>query len=159
MIDILFISLGVILLLLGFIGCILPVIPGPVLALCGLVAVRGVAPHDRPSAMVLAVAAAAVLAVHVLDYIVPLIGARKFNCSRLGMFGCAVGSLVGLFFMPFGVILGPFAGAFSGELLARRSCPAALKGATGALLGYAAGMVLKLACCTAIAWLFIRAAF
>jgi uncharacterized protein YqgC (DUF456 family) len=50
----------------------------------------------------------------VLDYVVPAFGARKFNCSKLGILGCAVGTVVGIAFFPLGLLLGPFLGAVVG---------------------------------------------
>jgi uncharacterized protein YqgC (DUF456 family) len=90
----------------------------------------------------------------VLDWIVPTLGAKKFNCSRLGMIGCFVGTVVGLFYLPFGVVLGPFIGALIGELISGKPFGLSLKGAFGALLGYACGVLLKVACCGFIAYQF-----
>ena len=152
-----FIALGSILLLLSFIGCFIPVLPGPWLALAGVACARGVAPHDRPSLTVLITAGALVVFVQVLDYIVPAIGAKKFHCGKAGIFGCLIGTLVGLFFFPLGLILGPFLGAFLGELLAGKEIRRSLVGATGAFLGFVAGLFLKLLCCGALATMFVFA--
>ena len=157
MADIAFIVLGSILFVLAFVGCVVPVLPGPLLALAGLLCARGLSPHDRPTWTVLLLAAAFVAVVVVLDYVIPALGARKFNCGKLGVFGCIAGTIVGLFFMPFGLILGPFLGAMAGELLAGKKVRQSLKGAVGAFLGYAAGILLKLICCGSLAVVFVRA--
>ena len=73
MADIAFIVLGAILLILAFIGCVVPVVPGPVLAFAGLLCARGIAPHDTPSMRTLVVSLAFVVVVTVLDYVVPAI--------------------------------------------------------------------------------------
>ena len=156
MLDILFIAIGSILLILAFIGCVVPVLPGPVLALAGLLCARGVAPHENPSLGMLSAAACLVAVITVLDYIVPAMGARKFNCSRMGVFGCVAGTITGLFFMPFGLILGPFLGAMLGELIAGKKIQQSLKGAAGAFIGYATGILLKLVCCGCLATLFVK---
>ena len=157
MADIAFIVLGAILLVLSFIGCVVPVIPGPALAFAGLLCARGIAPHTAPSIYTLAVALAFVVVVIVLDYVVPALGARKFNCGKLGVFGCVVGTIVGLFFVPIGLVVGPFLGAMIGELLAGKKVRQSLKGAVGAFLGYAAGILLKLICCGSLAAVFVQA--
>lgn len=151
------ISLGAILLLLSFIGCFVPVLPGPWLALAGVVCARGVAPHDRPSLALLIASAALVVAVQVLDYLVPALGAKKFHCGKAGIFGCLAGTLVGIFFFPLGLILGPFLGAFLGELLSGKEIRRSLVGATGAFLGFVAGLFLKLFCCGVLATIFVFA--
>src|SRR5574344_511179 len=107
---------GALLIVLGFVGCILPVLPGPVLSYCGLLAL--IPTEHSPSALLLVAMGVVVAVVTVADYVVPAIGARKFNCSKLGTAGCIVGTIVGLFFVPIGIVLGPFLGAFAGELIA-----------------------------------------
>ena len=155
--DTAFIIAGAILLLLSFIGCVVPVLPGPILSFAGLLCARGLVPHDRPSLAVLAAAGAFVAVVTILDYIVPAMGARKFNCGRLGVFGCVAGTIVGLFFMPIGLLVGPFVGALIGELIAGKTLRQSLKGATGAFIGYMTGILLKLVCCGTMAALFVQA--
>ena len=157
MADIAFTILGSLLLLLAFVGCVLPVVPGPLLAFAGLLCARGLGAHDRPSLAILIAAGALVAVTTLLDYVVPAFGARRFNCSRLGVFGCVVGTLVGLFFMPFGLIVGPFLGALTGELLAGKEIRQSLKGAAGAFVGYVAGILLKLVCCGCLATAFVKA--
>ena len=150
--TIVWMAVGAVLLAAGFVGCVVPVLPGPILAYCGLLAL---APTEKcPSATTLAVAGALVAVVTVADYVVPAIGARKFNCSRLGTFGCFVGTIVGMFFIPVGLLLGPFLGAFVGELVAQKPVGAALRGGFGALLGFLSGVFLKVAFCLAMAVIF-----
>lgn len=148
------IVLGAGLLLCGFVGCVVPVIPGPILGYCGLLALL---PTEKSlSTLVLVFFGALVLAVTVADYVVPAMGAKKFECTRWGTFGCFIGTFVGLFFFPFGIILGPFLGALAGELIARKPLKAAVRGGIGALLGFLSGIFLKLVVCAlmtiAFAW-------
>ena len=98
-----------------------------------------------------------VAAVTVADYIVPAIGAKKFNCSRWGTVGCFAGTIIGFFFVPIGILLGPFLGAFLGELIARKPVGAALKGGLGAFLGFLSGVFLNLLACVAMSVVFVLA--
>ena len=145
------------LLLIGFIGCVLPVLPGPIIGYCGLLVLIPTA--KCPSTLVLVTMGLVVAAVTVADYIVPAIGAKKFNCSRWGTCGCFVGTIVGLFFAPVGILVGPFLGAFLGELIARKPIGAALKGGFGAFLGFLSGMFLKLLACVAMAFVYLMLIF
>ena len=143
------------LLLIGFIGCVVPVLPGPIIGYCGLLALI---PTERcPSTLVLVTMGLVVAAVTVADYVVPAIGAKKFNCSRWGTIGCFVGTIVGLFFVPIGILLGPFLGAFLGELIAMKPIGAALKGGVGAFLGFLSGVFLKILACAAMSIVFVMA--
>lgn len=144
-----------ILLLIGFVGCVVPVLPGPIIGYCGLLAL--IPTEKSPSATMLVTMGLLVAAVTIADYIVPAIGAKKFNCSRWGTAGCFIGTIVGFFFMPIGILLGPFLGAFCGELIARKPLVAALKGGFGAFLGFLSGVFLKILACIAMTVVFALA--
>lgn len=153
--DIVYIIIGWTLLVIGTLGCFIPVLPGPPVAYASLLLAYAV---GAISGMTLLVAGAVTIAILILDCFVPAIGARKFNCSRAGIFGCLVGTVIGLFFLPFGIIIGAFLGALLGEtVVARKNLGPALRGAFGAILGYLAGIVLKLACCGFLAFCFYKA--
>ena len=154
MMDITYEWIGWVLIAIGTIGCFLPVLPGPPIAYVALFLALARGDHSLPGVSAFVITGLVVASVLVLDWIVPALGAKKFNCSRVGMFGCFVGTIVGLFFLPFGVVLGPFIGALAGEMLSGKPFGLSLKGAFGALLGYAFGVVLKVTCCGFIAYQF-----
>ena len=62
-----------------------------------------------------------------------------------------------MFFLPIGVIAGPFLGAMAGELFAGKAIGESLRGAFGALLGFILGVVIKVACCGYIAYCYYHA--
>ena len=133
------------LLLTGLVGCVIPVIPGPVLAYGGLLLMI---PSDRPPSLFALISFGVLVALAVvMDYVVPSLGAKKFDCSKWGVWGCAVGTVVGMFFFPVGLLLGPFLGAFVGELLAKKPVGKALYGGLGAFLGFLSGVFLKIVVC------------
>ena len=154
MMDITYEWIGWVLIAIGAIGCFLPVVPGPPIAYAALFLALARGDHSSPGVSTFVVAGLATAAVLVLDWIVPALGAKKFNCSRIGMLGCFIGTIVGIFFLPLGVVLGPFLGALAGEMVSGKPLGLSLKGAFGALLGYACGVALKVACCGFIAYLF-----
>ena len=141
------------LLLLGFVGCVVPVLPGPIIGYCGLLVL--ILTEKCPSTLMLVAMGIAVVVVTVADCVVPAIGAKKFHCSRWGSIGCFIGTIVGLFFVPFGILLGPFLGAFLGELIAMKPVGAALKGGFGAFLGFLSGVFLKLLTCVSMTVVFV----
>lgn len=141
------------LLLIGFVGCVVPVLPGPIIGYCGLLAL--IPTEKCPSILLLVTMGLLVAAVTVADYIVPALGAKKFNCSRWGTIGCFVGTIIGLFFVPIGILVGPFLGAFLGELIAMKPVGAALKGGLGAFLGFLSGVCLKIFACSVMTFLYV----
>lgn len=143
---------GIALLLLGFVGCVVPALPGPLIGYAALwTLAAGVGTHK------LVIGAAAAVAVTVMDYVFPAMFAKRWRCSRLGVFGCMAGTIVGMFFLPLGIVLGPFLGAVAGELVAGRDFRLAFQGGVGALLGFLAGTMVKFAAVTLFAWWFFAA--
>ena len=154
--EILYIATGWILLTIGFIGCFVPILPGPPIAYLALFIAKVVGDRSQPTASVFVIAMIAVILVTVLDFIIPTIGAKHFKCSKAGTIGCLVGTIVGLFFLPFGVIVGPFAGALIGEAsIAGKNLSGAILGAAGALVGFLLGTLTKLLCCGYLTYLFL----
>ena len=153
--DTVYAIIAAVLIVVSFVGCAVPVLPGPVLAFCGVLTLlpSRFAPSTQ-TCVLLGVACAVVL---VLNYVVPAFGAKKFNCSRWGIFGCFVGTIIGIFFAPLGLLLGPFIGAVLGEVIAGKNFVASLKGGFGALLGFLFGITLKLAyCATCAGWCVVE---
>lgn len=141
-------------LILGLVGCFISILPGPILSYLALLCLI---PTDNClSAVELSVFGVLTIIVTVADFIIPAIGAKKFNCSPYGTWGCVLGTFIGAFFFPIGLIVGPFLGAFLGELIARRDASQAFRGALGAFLGFLAGTLLKLCFCI---YLIIHVAF
>jgi uncharacterized protein YqgC (DUF456 family) len=160
MADILLVVLGSLFLLLGLLGCILPVIPGPTLSFAGLLVLRFtgfVEPHRVEAYnQLLWIFAGLAVVVTVLDYIVPVWGTKKFGGSRSGTIGATIGLIIGLFFAPPGLILGPFLGAVVGEMMAGRDQKASLRAGFGSLLGFLTGVVLKMVVSALITFYFVK---
>jgi len=92
----------------------------------------------------LLIAAVVTVIVSVVDYVLPAWGTRKWGGSRAGTLGALCGVLFGLFFLPIGIILGPFLGAVAGELIAGRDTDAAFRSGFGSFVGFITGVAIKL---------------
>lgn len=154
--DIFLIIAGALCLLTGLTGCILPMLPGPPLAYAGLLLLH-FTEKVQFSLTQLLVWLGIVIVIQVLDYFVPLLGAKYSGSSKWGTRGCLIGTLIGLFFLPWGIILGPFLGAFIGELLGGRETREALKSGLGSVLGFLLGTVVKCIVCGYFIWQFAAA--
>ena len=142
------IVLSGLLLTCGAVACVIPVLPGPLMSFCGLLCL--IPTMCKPSVFTLVVFGLVTAVATALDYIVPALGAKKFKCSKWGTWGCVIGTLLGVFFFPIGLLLGPFLGAFVGELIAGRKALEAAKGGLGAFLGFLFGVGIKLIACIAM---------
>jgi len=156
MVDILLITLGGICLIVGLLGCILPVIPGPPISYVGLLLLH-ITDRSQFSTTQLLVWLLLVVVVQVLDYFTPVIGSKFSGGTKWGSWGCLIGSIVGIvFFSPWGIVLGAFGGAFIGELLGERSARDAFKSGIGALIGFLVGTVFKVVICGYFVWCFAK---
>ncbi|MFP5470697.1 MAG: DUF456 domain-containing protein [Bacteroidia bacterium] len=152
--DIFLLVLASFFLLVGLIGCVVPVLPGPPLSYIGLLLLHFTSWIDISTTTLLWIAFFTIV-VTVLDYIVPIIGTKKLGGSKYGQWGATIGLLIGLFFSPFGIIIGPFAGAMIGELSYGRTTNEALKSALGSFVGFLIGTFAKLVVSGAISYVFI----
>jgi uncharacterized protein len=141
----LLIIIGVILNIIGIIGVILPALPGIVLNYIALILLYIAKGEAEFSLRILIVFGIITLLVTLLDYILPLLGARKYGASRIGILGAVIGMLVGIiFFPPFGIIFGLLIGAFLGELIAGKEQSQALRAGFATFLGSLTSMVVQL---------------
>jgi hypothetical protein len=86
--------------------------------------------------------------------VVPAVTAKKFGASKLGVWGAAIGLLIGFFvFPPFGLFIGGFAGAVVGELIMGREGGRALRAGWGVFVGNVVNAGLKI-CLSAIMLFF-----
>ncbi len=155
--DIALVIGGLVLILVGFIGSALPVIPGPPLSWLGYLMLRwtGYVADNENYDTALWIMLFFVILVTVLDYVVPVWGTKKWGGSRAGMIGATAGLIVGLFLGPLGIVLGPFAGAFLGELVTGKKERDALRAGWGSFLGFLLGVGMKLMVCATLLFLFI----
>ncbi len=157
--DYFLISIAIILIILGILGCILPVIPGPPLSFGGILILHYTKWGLINGEILLWLGIAAGVAT-VLDYIFPIWATKKFGGSKRGVWGATLGLVVGLFiFPPFGIIIGPFVGAFLGEMSANNNSKLALKSALGSFIGFLFGTGLKFAVSGVITYYFFMELF
>jgi len=158
MFDFMILAVGITLMIIGFIGCVIPVVPGPPLSFLGMLALDYTKWGDFDSDLLWTFGLIAVL-VTVMDYVVPLWGTKKFGGSKAGIWGASIGLLIGIFIGPVGILFGPFTGAFIGELTQNNDTNKALKAALGAFVGLLMGVGLKLAASITMTFLFLKELF
>jgi uncharacterized protein YqgC (DUF456 family) len=152
--DWLFITIGIILVMAGLVGAVVPGLPGPPLSFIALVMLQ-LTENPPFTARFLVIMGLIMALVSVLDYIVPVYGTRKFGGSKQGVRGSTIGLIIGVFVLPalgivlgpfglLGIIIGPFIGAYVGETVSGNSSDQALKAAFGSFIGFLAGTFMKL---------------
>ena len=130
--------------IVGVLGSVIPVLPGPALSFAGMV-VAYFGGGDYISTRLLWIWGIITLVITVLDYILPGYFSKMFGGTKAGITGATIGVFAGLFMGPIGIILGPFAGAVIGELLhEKQNLGRAITVGFGSLLSFLVGSGLKL---------------
>ena len=155
MFDYILLILGILLMILGIIGCLVPVLPGPPFSFLGLILLHLTRFGQFANPALITLGAIAVV-VTVLDYVVPVWGTKRFGGSKYGMRGATVGLIIGLFLGPMGIIIGPLIGAFVGEMIFKDDIGYAFKAGFGSLLGFLTGIGLKLAASFVMTFYFVK---
>lgn len=155
--DTLLIVIGFLLMIGGIIGSFLPVIPGLSLSWLGLLLLYGTKAVPM-NYSILGFALLLVIVVTVLEYVIPAKGTKKYGGSSYGVWGTNIGLVIGILApIPFGFIIGPFVGAFVGELIYDATDHnRALKAATGSFIGFLASTFLNFMLCVVFLGWFIH---
>lgn len=157
--DYFLLSIAIVFIIVGLIGCILPIIPGPPLSFIGILILHFTDFAEYSTKFLLILAFIATL-VTVLDFVVPVWGTKKFGGTKAGMWGATIGMIIGMIFLgPFGLIFGPLVGAIVGESIKGANNKNAFKSGLGAFFGFLMGVGLKLAASIYITYHFIKGVF
>lgn len=143
--SLLLFTLGAILIVIGLVGMLLPIIPGPPILFFGLLLAAWADDFEYVGFWSMVLLGIIATLTYLLDFLAGVFGVKRFGASPRAMFGAAAGTLLGLFFGLPGVLIGPFAGACIGELTTTRNVTAAGRAGLGATVGLAIGAAVKLA--------------
>lgn len=145
-----------ILLVVGFLGCFLPIIPGPPLAWSGFLAAYFSSYNDI-SGKVLIITAIVAVGVTILDNILPPLMTKRTGGSKAATWGSTIGLIIGLFAGPVGIIIGPFIGAFAGEIIhSKGDMGLSIKSAWGSFLGFLCGTGIKMVVVGIYIWFYVK---
>lgn len=144
--ELLWILASFVLLILAYFGVFAPGISGPPLAWLALVFLGFLNKLEIPL-WVMIISGILGFIGFILELFVPAYGTKLFKGSKYGIRGSYIGLLAGLLFpIPFGFVIGPFVGAYIGELfLDSRDHGRALHAAFGTFVGFLLGILINFA--------------
>lgn len=138
--------LSIAIIMLGLIACAIPIIPGHLIIMTGIIINYLLYPGQITplSWWTWVILSLITIFSFIVDNILTGVGAKKFGGSTKGIIGAVIGLFIGGFFFPFGIILGPFLGALIFEIIwDRKEIKTAVSAGIGATLGNLASMVAK----------------
>ena len=131
------------LLILGLIGAFLPIIPGPLLSFLGLLIIHFFTDIYFEQHQLLWYLLLTIL-VFTSDYFLQYFGVKSCGGGKYAIFATIVGAIIGFFFSPIGLVVGPFLGAFIGSLMDNKEKKQAIIIAFGSLMAFVFGTLIKL---------------
>ena len=156
-ITVLMTALGSVAVVAGLIGCIVPVLPGPIVSYVALILISIAGGWDLYSVAAFVILAVLAVGTTLLDSVLPAVSSRKAGAGRAGVWGSVLGMLIGtIFFPPFGMIIGAFVGALAFEIIFNPENKTPMKAAVGVFKGTVLATLLKLLAAGVIGFYFVR---
>ena len=152
------IIVGIILLLAGIVGCVLPFLPGPPLCFLALLVQQFNSEPPFTSRFMWIWAGVTILVV-VLEYLIPAYGTKRYGGTRYGVWGCTIGLIAGTLVWPPGNYHWTICGSLRGEILANQDSQTAFRSALGSFVGFLMGTLLKLIVCFVMGWYLLSYTF
>ena len=144
--EYLLLILSLIFIILGYVGAFVPGLSGPPLAWVAILLIYFIPGIELPLWVLIVTGIIAGLSL-ILEWIIPAYGTKIFKGSKYGIRGSYIGMVVGIIApIPFGFLLGPFVGAYLGELyMDHKDQGRALKAAFGTFIGFLLAILMNFA--------------
>ena len=144
--------------IVGLAGSILPALPGAPLSYAGLIALL-FCDGANISSFTLWMGGIFLAIVSILDYVAPIWLTNLSGGSKQASRGSIAGMVAGLFFFPpWGLIIGPFIGAFIGELMTHATTDKAFKVAMMSFVGFLLTTGMKIIYSSVLLFIIIKEA-
>lgn len=125
--DTFLIVLSIILFLVGIAGSVVPALPGIPVSWLGFLCLNFVQGIYIPLYLTIGTLILTII-IFILQYVIPAQGTKRFGGTKYGIWGTNIGLIVGIIApIPLGFIIGPFLGAYIGELIYNSQQTEALK--------------------------------
>ena len=148
---------GVLLIVVGLAGLLLPALPGMPLLFLGAVLIAAADGFVRIGYLALGLIAVLAIVGSLLDYFAGVLGATRSGASRWGLIGAVIGLVVGIPLGLPGLVLGPGIGAFVLEYARDQEFRRAARAGAGVFIGFVLGTVVKYAVAAVIIGVLVLA--
>lgn len=134
----------VLLVVSGFVGLLLPVLPGIVFIFSGLLLAAWMDDFARVSQTTMIVIGVIALLAWAIDFFASYLTAKKAKASKLALYGTLIGGLIGILGGVIGLIIGPVIGAVIGEFISHKNSGDAARVGIAAGFGFVVALIVKL---------------
>lgn len=139
------IVISFVLIILGILGIFMPVLPGPILILIGIVLYGFTTDFTVITFNWIVIFAILTFITILVDYLASFFTAKKFNVSTWGMIGMALGGFGGLIVLNvIGLLIGQVIGLIIGEVLSGKELIQAIKAGSAGVVGYIISLAVKI---------------
>ena len=114
--DVILVIIGLLFGLIGFLGSFVPILPGPPFTYIGMLFIHW-SKYAEYTTNFLLLFLFLTVAITFVDNVLPVWMTKKYGGSKFATWGSFIGLVIGLFFPPWGILIGSFLGAFVGELI------------------------------------------
>jgi uncharacterized protein YqgC (DUF456 family) len=143
--------------LVGFLGTVVPILPGAPLIFIGILLAAWWEDFSRIGVIPVVITGALALATILVDVASSYLGAKRVGASKTALLGSIVGSFIGMFFLLPGLILGPFIGALAGEWWSARNLSRATQVGIATWIGMIVGTAAKVGLSLGMVGIFVLA--
>ena len=151
--------IAVLLVAVGFVGLVLPALPGAALIFAGLLAAAWADGFTRVGWPTLTLVGVIAALSYGVDFVAAALGAKGAGASPRAMIGAAIGTVAGMFLGLPGLVLGPLVGAVLGEWTKHRDWKSAGRVGAAAWIGFLLGSAVKIALAFSMVAIFLAAMF
>jgi uncharacterized protein YqgC (DUF456 family) len=113
-------TVSLLLIVVGLAGTVLPMLPGVILVLAGIVLGAWFDGFAKVSVLTVVVIGVLAALAWATDYLAAMLGAKRAGASKEALIGAAVGTVAGIFTGLIGLVFMPLVGAMVGEYIAQR---------------------------------------
>jgi len=150
-------TVAIVLIAIGFVGTIVPAVPGVTLIFAGMALGAWIDGFARIPVWVVVILGAFAAIAWTVDFAAAALGAKRVGASGRAIVGAALGTIAGIFTGLWGLVFMPLVGAAIGEYSAQRDLRRAGKVGVATWIGLLLGTAVKIAIVFTMVGIFVTA--
>jgi uncharacterized protein YqgC (DUF456 family) len=137
--------IAIIFFVAGFLGTLLPILPGAILIFLGMLIYGFMTGFAALDLTFFVLQGLVLIIIFLVDYIASAAGTKRYGGSKQAVWGSIIGTILGVIVLgPVGIIIGPFLGAVVVELFRGIKMVQAVRTGFGTIMGVLGGTLVKL---------------